>query len=77
METVMSEIKAHNLQNRTVALMENGTWAPQAGKLMREVFASLKNMNVLEPSVTIRSSLKESQSEQLDALAKAIVDSMK
>ena len=77
METVMSEIKAHNLQNRTVALMENGTWAPQAGKLMREVFASLKNMNVLEPSVTIRSSLKESQSEQLDALAKAIVNSMK
>ena len=73
----MSEIKAHNLQNRTVALMENGTWAPQAGKLMREVFASLKNMNVLEPSVTIRSSLKESQSEQLDVLAKAIVDSMK
>ena len=77
METVMSEIKAHNLQNRTVALLENGTWAPQAGKLMKEVFSGLKNMNVLEPSVTIRSSLKENQQEQMDALAKAIVDSMK
>ena len=54
METVLSELKAHSLQNRTVAIMENGTWAPVAGRQMREIFAGMKNIELLEEGVTIR-----------------------
>jgi flavorubredoxin len=53
METVLSELKAHSLQNRTVAIMENGTWAPVAGKQMREIFAGMKNIELLEEGVTM------------------------
>ena len=49
METVLSELKAHSLQNRTVAIMENGTWAPVAGKQMREIFAGMKISNFCDP----------------------------
>lgn len=76
MEHLLLELKAHNLQNRTVALMENGSWAPVACKKMKEIFDSMKNINMLNESVTIRSSLKESQLDQVDALARAIVESM-
>ena len=76
METLLLELKAHNLQNRTVAVMENGTWAPMSGKLMKELLGSMKNMSLLEQGVTIRSSLKEEQLSQVEALAKAIKDSM-
>ena len=76
MEHLLLELKAHNLQNRTVALMENGSWAPVAGKKMKEIFDSMKNIRLLEENVTIRSSMKEDQLAQVDALAKAIVESM-
>ena len=77
METVLSELKAHSLQNRTVAIMENGTWAPVAGKQMREIFAGMKNIELLEESVTIRSAVKEAQEASLEALAEKIVSSLK
>ena len=66
----------HNLQNRTIALVENGSWAPTAGGLMRAEFSKLKNCTILDETVTIKSSLKEAQLESMDALAEAIVDSM-
>ena len=47
LETLLADLKAHNLQKRTVALIENGTWAPTAGGLMREVLASMKDMKIL------------------------------
>ena len=76
MEHLLLELKAHNLQNRTVALMENGSWAPVAGKKMKEIFDSMKNIRLLEETAVIRSSMKENQMEQVDAQAKAIVESM-
>lgn len=76
METVLSELKAHSLQNRTVAIMENGTWAPVAGKQMREIFAGMKNIELLEEGVTIRSAVKEAQEESLEALAEKIASSL-
>ena len=76
MEHLLLELKAHNLQNRTVALMENGSWAPVAGKKMKEIFDSMKNIRLLDETVTIKSSLKEEQMAQVDALARAIVESM-
>ena len=76
MENLVHDIVNHNLQNRTIALVENGSWAPTAGGLMRAEFSKLKNCTILDEMVTIKSSLKPDQLTQLDALAEAIVDSM-
>ena len=77
MEHVLIDLKAHNLQNRTVALMENGSWGVLSGKQMKEIIGSMKNMTILEQMVTVKSSLKESQMEELDSMADAIAESMK
>lgn len=72
MEALLSDLVAHNLQNRTIALLENGSWAPTSGGLMRKMLSSCKNMNILDTSLTIRSSLKEEQMPQLEAIADAL-----
>ena len=69
METMLMDLKAHNLQNRTVAVIENGSWAPQAGKLIRSCFEGMKNITVLDQGVTLKSSVKEEEREALEALA--------
>ena len=61
MQTALDDIVAHNLQNRTIALIENGSWAPMADGLMRKKLAALKNVNVLDNTVKILSSVKEDQ----------------
>ena len=76
METLLHQIAAHNLQNRTVAFLENGSWAPVSVKHMTDTFASLKNMKVLEESLTIRSSLKNCQGDCLEALVDSIFQSL-
>ena len=76
MEHLLLQLKAHNLQNRTVAVMENGSWAPQSGKLMKEILSGMKDMNLLEQGVTIKSSLKEEQMEALESLAQTIAKSV-
>ena len=76
MENLVHDIVNHNLQNRTIALVENGSWAPTAGGLMRAEFQKLKNCTILDEGVTIRSSLKEAQLSQMEALADALIDSM-
>ena len=77
MQTALDDIVAHTLQNRTIALIENGSWAPMADGLMRKKFAGLKNVNLLDSSVTIHSSVKDDQLAQLDALANALLTTMK
>ena len=77
METLLHDIVAHNLQNRTVALIENGTWAPTAGGLMRKLLSGLRGIDILEDSLTVRSSLKEGQLEALDRMAAAIAASIR
>lgn len=72
MEALLSDLVAHNLQNRTVALLENGSWAPTSGKLMRDMLSKCKNMNILDAGLTIRSALKENQIPQLEAVADAL-----
>ena len=76
MEHFLSELKAHGLQGRTVALVENGSWGVLAGKLMGEALSGMKNMHVLENKVTVKSALKEGQEAELEALAQAIWESM-
>ena len=76
MENLVHDIVHHNLQNRTIALMENGSWAPTAAGLIRAEFQKLKNCTILDETVTIKSTLKESQLADVDAMAQAIYDSM-
>lgn len=76
METVLLDLKAHNLQNRTVAVVENGTWAPTSGKLIKEILGSMKNITVLEETLSLKSSLKEEQLPVLQSLADAVLASM-
>ena len=76
MEALLSDLVAHNLQNRTVALLENGSWAPTSGGLMRGMLEKCKNMNILDTSLTIRSSLKEDQLPQLEAVANALAETI-
>ena len=76
MEHVLLDLTAHNLQNRTVALLENGSWGVTAGRKMGEIISEMKNMTILDETITIKSSLKEDQMAELGALANLIVDSM-
>ena len=76
MEHLISDLKAHNLQSRTVAIIENGSWAPVSGKKMSELFASMKNIRLLEESISIKSRVKEDQREKLVALAELIAKSI-
>ena len=69
MDELLRDIAAHNLQKRIVAFMENGTWAPVSARQMTAIFAPLKNMTVLEQSISIRSSLTEGQLAEIEALA--------
>ena len=72
MENFLTDLKAHNFQNRTVAVVDNGSWAATAGKQMRELVGTMKNMTVLENSVSLKSSVKEAQRTELEALADAL-----
>lgn len=73
MENLLLELKGHNMQNRAVAVIENGTWAPQSGKKMRELLAEMKDMRVLESEITIKSAMTPADDQALDALAELIV----
>lgn len=76
MENLLADMKALAVQNKTVALMENGTWAPTTAKQMREKLAELKNVTILDAQITIKSAMAPEQEGQLEALADAIVASM-
>ena len=76
MENLLADMKALAVQNKTVALMENGTWAPTTAKQMREKLAELKNVTILDTQITIKSAMAPEQEGQLEALADAIVASM-
>lgn len=69
MEAYLSDIKALNLQNRTVAVIDNGTWAATAGKHMIGMLEGMKNMTILENTISIKSALAENQLGALEALA--------
>ena len=77
MDTLLRELSAHGLRERTVALIENGTWAPQSGKHMRAILDEMKDLTILENSVTFKSSVKAPEESELRALADTIADSMK
>jgi flavorubredoxin len=74
----LMDLKALNVQQRTFAVIENGTWAPTAGNLIREFLdKELKQMTVLQDELTINSHLSGDKEPELDSLADSIVESMK
>lgn len=73
MEDFLSHLKAKNYQKRTVAMMENGSWAPMAGKKMREYFEGMKEIEICEPVVTIKSTMKDDTVKVMEELAKQLV----
>lgn len=77
MEQFLSDLKAHAFQNRAYAVVENGSWAPQAGALIEAELSSFKNMKKLGEKVTILSSVKEETREKLLALADLIAGDVK
>jgi flavorubredoxin len=76
MQALLDDMKRLNLQNRTVAVVENGTWAPTAGKGMIKTLESMKQMTVLNGPVSVLSSVSDANNGELDALAEAIIQSM-
>jgi flavorubredoxin len=73
----LEHMKALNLQKRTFALIENGSWAPQSGKLMWEFLNEMKEMTVLDDEMSLRSKMKEDDAGSMDELADSIIRSMK
>jgi flavorubredoxin len=73
MHMFLWKLKLKAYQNRTVGIVENGTWAPSAGKAMRAILEQMKNVNIVEPAVTIRSAMKQADIPALEALANAVL----
>lgn len=74
METYLLDLKAHFFQGHTFAVVENGSWAPAAGKAARQIFAAMKPVRLLEDTLTLKSAAKEGQEEALRALADEILN---
>jgi len=76
MEELISDLVAHNIQNRTAAIIENGSWAAASGGLIREKLGKCRNFNILENTITIKSSLKAEQLADIDRMAALIAASL-
>lgn len=76
MEFLLSELKAHAMQNRDIALIENGSWALSAGKVMNEFFDSMKNMRQITDILSIKSSIKEEHIDAIENIADKIAETL-
>ena len=74
MESFLRQLAGKNYQNKKVGIIENGTWAPMAGKAMKDILATMKNITVCENTVSIKSKLNETSKAQLEALATEILN---
>ena len=73
MEDFINHLRIKTYQNRKVAFVENGTWAPVAGKKMKEAMQAMKHITIIEPVVTVESAFKAKTLEELKVLAAALV----
>ena len=73
MEDFLAHLKAKAYQNRKVAIMENGTWAPSAGKVMLSALEGMKNLTICENKVLIRSTMKQNNIEEMEKLAEELL----
>lgn len=73
MENFLNQLKLKNLQNRKIGIIENGTWAPSAAKVMNEILSQMKDIQLLEPSITIRTKMNDENLVQMKELVKSII----
>lgn len=73
---LLHDMKALNVQNRTIAIVENGSWAPTSAKNMRELLDSMKNMTVLEPVVSVRSAPGAQTLASIESLVHILLESL-
>ena len=76
MHSFLADMKALNLQKRTAAILENGSWAPTAAKQIRQELSELKDMNILDVDTTIVSAAKDSDNEKLDRIVEELIKSL-
>ena len=74
MQDFLHHLQSKAFQNRTVGIIENGTWGPTAGRTMKGILETMKNIIIVEPMVTIRSAMKESDLPAMEALADVIAN---
>ena len=72
MENFLNNLKSRNYQKRKVAIVENGSWAPSAGKTMKNILLEMKDIDIIEPIITIESTMKEKNKKELEELSKNI-----
>jgi flavorubredoxin len=77
MHNYLMDMKALNVQNRTIALIENGSWATLSGKLMEKCLDGMKGMNILNDKLSLISSMKEDNVVDMDGLVESVIESMK
>lgn len=74
MKQFLDHLKERNYQNRTVGIIENGSWAPSAGKCMKGTLEEMKNMNIIEPMITIKSTMSDENISQMEEMADKILE---
>ena len=74
MDNFLEDMKALALKNRTIAVLGNGSWAPQSTKLISNKISEMKDMTLMVTNVTIKSSLKDAQMEELESLGRQIAE---
>ena len=73
MRQFLTNLKERNYQKRKIGIIENGTWAPAAGKCMKEILDQMKEIEIVEPTITIKSKMKDGDIEKLEQMANAIL----
>lgn len=73
MEQFLNKLKERNYQNRKVGIIENGSWAPSAGKSMKNILQEMKDITIIEPTVTIQSTMKKETITQMEKLAESMI----
>lgn len=76
MENLLTDMKALSVQKKTIALIENGTWAPAAMRLMRDKLEQMRDMRILEAQISVRSAMGKAQEKELEMLADSLVNSL-
>ena len=73
MEHFLDYLKERNYQKRRVAIIENGSWAPSAGRCMKKMLQEMKNLDIIEPTLTIKSRMNKQNEEQMNKLAEELL----
>lgn len=73
MEHLLTNLKGKNYQNRKVGIIENGTWAPNSGKCIKNVLSEMKDITIIDPIITIKSKINDANIEEMNKLAKEMM----